>query len=237
MRVGSLFSGVDGMALGLEWAGHDISWHSEINPYASSVLTRHWPTVPNLGDITKIDWSAVEPVDIICGGYPCPAFSTAARGRNTAPNLWPWMRLAVAAIKPTFVIIENVAAHVNREFDRTLADLAELGFDAEWEVITACAFGAPHPRRRLFCVAYPHGYGESVRPFHAEASFLPTPSSDCRDGWKASADDVGADHGVPHRMDRLRALGNAVVPQITQWIGGNLPLHPPTGQALSSVLG
>ena len=219
LTLGSLFSGIGGLELGLERAGCRVIWQSEIDPYASAVLRRHWPHVPNLGDITAIDWSTVERPDIICGGYPCPAFSQAARGRNVAPNLWPWMRAAVAALRPRYVVLENVAAHLGRGFASTLTDLHAIGFDVRWDVVTACTVGAPHTRRRLFAVGYPHGDREPVRPVDGEASWLPALSADDRSRYLPTADDVGADDGIPHRVDRLRALGNAVVPQVAELIG------------------
>lgn len=219
VTVGSLFSGIGGLDLGLERAGMAVLWQSEIDPYARRVLAKHWPHVPNLGDITAIEWSSVERVDLICGGYPCPAFSQVARGRNVAPNLWPWMFAAIAALRPRYVLLENVAAHLGRGFISTLADLDAIGFDAEWATLTACAFGAPHTRRRLFVLAYPHGESESVLTVDEEVARVCPPASPDRDGWLPTADDVRADDGVPHRLDRDRALGNAVVPQIAEWIG------------------
>jgi len=227
LTVGSLFSGIGGIDLGLERAGHSVIWQSEIAAYPARILARHWPDTPNLGDIKAIDWNHVERPDIIAGGYPCPAFSQAARGRNVAENLWPWMRDAIADLRPRYVILENVAAHLGRGFADTLDDLHAIGFDAEWEVLTACAAGATHTRRRLFCVAYPHRDGQSVQPFHAQVAGMPSTAADRRDRWHATPDDVGTDDGVPHRMDRLRALGNAVVPAIAEMIGRNLE---PTAQ-------
>lgn len=216
LTCGSLFSGIGGLELGLERAGFDVRWQSEIAEYPSRVLAKQWPNVPNLGDITQIDWSTVERVDLVAGGYPCPAFSQAARGRNVAPNLWPHMRDAIAALRPRFVLIENVAAHLGRGFPTVLADLE---FDAEWEVVTACAFGAAHARRRLFVVAHTNRNGEPVLPLDGEVAGLRAVPSD-RGRWGIpTADDVRADDGLPHRLDRLRALGNAVVPDVAEWFG------------------
>lgn len=219
LTVGSLFTGIGGLDLGLERAGMEIRWQAEIDPYCCQVLERHWPGIPNLGDVTAVDWTTVERVDLICGGYPCPAFSQAARGRNVAPDLWPLMRSAVAALRPRFVIIENVAAHLGRGFSRVLADLDALGFDAEWSTLTACAMGAPHTRRRLFAVAYAHRDGEPVLALDAEVAGMPPAPSDRRHWGNPTPDDVGADDGLPHRLDRLHALGNAVVPQVAEWVG------------------
>lgn len=219
LTFGSLFSGIGGIDLGLERAGMRPVWQSEIDPYACRVLAKHWPTVPNLGDITSIDWSTVERPDLICGGYPCPAFSQAARGRNVAPDLWPEMRGAIAALRPRWVLLENVAAHLGRGFRRVLTDLDGLGFDAEWSVVTACSVGAAHTRRRLFAVAHPHGERQSVFPVDGEVAWMPAPTEH-RGHWGVpTADDVRADDGVPHRLDRDRVLGNAVVPDIAELIG------------------
>jgi hypothetical protein len=90
LTVGSLFSGIGGFDLGLERAGMQVIWQSEIDEFASRVLKKHWPDVPNLGDITKVDWSEVERPDVICGGYPCQPFSQAGKrgGENDARHLW-----------------------------------------------------------------------------------------------------------------------------------------------------
>ena len=222
LTVGSLFSGIGGLDLGLERAGMRVIWQSEIDYYACRVLAKHWPDVPNLGDVTRIDWSTVERPDLICGGYPCPAFSTAARGRNVAPDLWPHMRDAIDAVRPRYVLLENVAQHLHRGFAAVLADLDRLGFDAEWSVVSACSLGAPHPRRRLFAVAYPHGDREPAIARHGQARALQAAARACRHRWLPTPDDARTDDGIPHRVDRVRALGNAVVPQVAEWIGRRL---------------
>jgi len=217
--VGSLFSGIGGLDLGLERAGMTVRWQSEIEPYCCRVLAKHWPDVPNLGDVTRVDWSTVEPVDLICGGYPCQPFSTASRGRRVATNLWPFYRDAIRHIRPHFIVLENVAAHLGLGFPDVLGDLAELGMDAEWSVISACALGASHPRRRLFVVAYPHSGSQSVLAEHVQAPFMPSATEHRRRWGLPTADDIRTDDGVPARVDRLRALGNAVVPQVAEWVG------------------
>lgn len=218
---GSVFSGIGGIDLGLERAGWSPLWNSEIASLPSRVLARRWPAVPNLGDITSIDWSAVERPDLICGGYPCPAFSQAARGRNVAPDLWPHMRRAIAALRPRFVLLENVRAHLGRGFPAVLADLHALGLNAEWSVVPACSVGAPHARDRLYCVAYTDRGGESARAFDDEASWFSTDGDSGR-GWPAAPERLGMADGVPDRLDRLRGLGNAALPQVSQRIGEHL---------------
>lgn len=219
LTVGSFFSGIGGLDLGLERAGMQVIWQSEIDPYACRVLARHWPTVPNLGDITTIDWSTVERPDLVCGGYPCPAFSQTARGRNVAPDLWPYMRDAIAVLRPRWVLLENVASHLGRGFPAVLADLDALGFDAEWSVVSACSVGASHTRRRLFCVAHAYREGEPTFPFDGEMAWVPAVAEIGGRWGFPTADDARADDGVPHRLDRDRALGNAVVPPIAELIG------------------
>lgn len=223
MNVLSLFAGVGGIDLGLERAGMTTVGQVEIDPFCQRVLAQHWPEVPRHDDVrtTAAWWLAEERprVDVIAGGYPCPAFSQAARGRNVAPNLWPAMRDGIEALRPEYVLLENVAAHLGRGFSDVLADLDALGFDAQWSVVTACSVGAAHARRRLYVVAYPHRDSEPVFTFDGEVAGLPTPAGGSRHWGHPTADDVRTDDGLPDRMDRLQALGNAVVPAMTEQIG------------------
>ena len=161
LTVGSLFSGIGGFDLGLERAGMKVIWQSEIDEFASRVLKKHWPDVPNLGDITKVDWSGVERPDVICGGYPCQPFSQAGKrgGENDARHLWPAMHNAICVLRPRYALMENVRGHLSLGFGRVLGDLAEIGYDAEWQVIPAAAVGALHKRDRVFIVAYPNDTG------------------------------------------------------------------------------
>ena len=125
LTVGSLFSGIGGFDLGLERAGMQVIWQSEIDEFASRVLKKHWPDVPNLGDITKIDWSEIERPDVICGGYPCQPFSTAGKrgGANDKRHLWPAMHNAIRVLRPRYALMENVRGHLSLGFGRVLGDL------------------------------------------------------------------------------------------------------------------
>lgn len=223
LNVLSLFAGIGGLELGLERAGMTTVGQVELDDYCQRVLARHWPEVPRHDDVrTAPAWWLAEPrprVDLICGGYPCPAFSQAARGRNVAPNLWPEMREVITAIRPEYVLLENVAAHLGRGFAGVLADLDALGFDAQWSVVSACSVGASHTRRRLFVVAYPHRDREPDFTVDGEVAGLSTTAGDRRHWGFPSADDVRADDGLPDRLDRLRTLGNAVVPAVAEHIG------------------
>lgn len=226
MKVGSLFSGIGGLDLGLERAGMTVAWQSEIDPYASRVLAKHWPTVPNLGDITTIDWSTVEPVDLICGGYPCQPFSNygVRRGEHDPRHLWPWVADAIRVLRPRFALLENVAGHLSLGFGRVLGDLAEIGFDAEWDILPAGVFGAPHIRDRVFIVGRNTNRGHvgafGQLPIFRGVEQNANTSRGGEGSWWTTEPDVGrvAD-GVPHRMDRLHALGNAVVPQVAEFVG------------------
>lgn len=151
MKVGSLFSGYGGLDLAV---GGDLAWYSEIEPAACKVMEAHYPGVPNLGDITQVDWAEVEPVDVITGGYPCQPFSNAGmrKGKDDERHLWPHVRDAISAIRPRRAVLENVRGHLTLGFDDVLADLATLGLSARWGVVRAADAGAPHHRARLFIV-------------------------------------------------------------------------------------
>ncbi|MGF3056179.1 DNA cytosine methyltransferase [Microbacterium sp. YY-01] len=113
LTVGSLFSGYGGLDLAVEaFFGARTIWHCEFEPAPSRVLAERWPGVPNLGDVTQIDWSQVERPDIIAGGSPCQDLSAAGRragmSEGTRSNLWVAMREAIAVLRPQFVVWENV---------------------------------------------------------------------------------------------------------------------------------
>lgn len=171
MRVGSLCSGYGGLDLAVEHVlGGCTVWHSEVAPPARLVLNTRWPGVPNLGDLTTVDWTAVAPVDVVTAGYPCQPFALAGRrkGASDDRHLWPHVRTAIRHLRPRLVLLENVAGHRSLGFDRVLGDLAEDGLDAEWTSLRASDVGAAHRRERLFILAYPrdaHGAGsERLNP-------------------------------------------------------------------------
>lgn len=113
LKVGSLFSGYGGLDLAVEHVFNaDTVWFSELNEPVASVFSRHWPGVPNLGDITTINWHEIEPVDIPIGGFPCQDVSTVGKRAGLAPGtrsgLWAHMAEAIDALQPEWVVIENV---------------------------------------------------------------------------------------------------------------------------------
>jgi len=153
MRVGSLFSGYGGLDMAV---GGELAWYSEIEPAACRVMEAHHPGVPNIGDVTRVDWSEVEPVDVLTGGYPCQPFSQAGhrKGAEDERHLWPHVRDAISALGPQVTILENVRGHLTLGFASVLSDLADLGLSARWGVVRAADAGAPHNRARLFIVAF-----------------------------------------------------------------------------------
>jgi DNA (cytosine-5)-methyltransferase 1 len=231
VKVGDLFSGIGGFSLAARWMGWETLWFSEIDPYASRVLAKHWPDVPNLGDITKIDWSHVERPDLLCGGFPCQDISNAGKRAGIdgeRSGLWSEFARAIRELRPRYVVVENVPALVNRGIDRVLGDLAACGYDAEWDCIPAAALGADHVRERVWIVAHAHGRGRQIlrlpQPRRVRRQSRRFPDRRCVVWQFADATELGAIwqvepgvgrvvNGVSRRVDRLGRLGNAVVPQ------------------------
>lgn len=167
MKIGSLCSGYGGLDIAVEaLTGAETAWFSEFDRHAAKVFETHW-NIPNFGDLTKVDWSSVEPIDILTGGYPCQPFSNAGKreGTNDARHIFPYIRNAIAHLQPRFVFLENVRGHLTLGFDQVLQDLAEIGYDAKWTLARASAASAPHRRERLFIIAEPtnannNGFGK-----------------------------------------------------------------------------
>ena len=223
MRIGSLFSGYSGLDMAVcQHYGAEVAWFCEFDKHPSAILDAHYPDIPNYGDVTAVDWSAVEPVDIITGGYPCQPFSHAGhrRGTNDERHLWPYVADALRVLRPRLAVFENVAGHLTLGFDTVLADLAAVGFDADWGVVSAAEAGAPHRRQRLFIVATDAdngrrgqrlradiggaavaGDGGGSRAQDGDLTLLPTPAvNDMGRGktvedWGAWTDAMRARHG------------------------------------------
>jgi DNA (cytosine-5)-methyltransferase 1 len=167
MRYGSLASGIGGLDLAVEAIfDAEAAWHAEFDPNSSKILEKHWSDIPNYQDITKIDFEDISPIDILCGGYPCQPFSTAGKrkGFEDERNLWPYFNRAIRILRPRFIVLGNVAAHLSLGFGRVLGDLAETGYDAQWGVFRASDVGAPHRRERIFILASSNSDSELERP-------------------------------------------------------------------------
>jgi DNA (cytosine-5)-methyltransferase 1 len=156
--IGSLFAGIGGLELGLERALGDarVVWQVEIDPLCRRILERHWPHAQRHIDILDVGAHNLARVDVVCGGFPCQDISVAGQGRGlegARSSLWTQMARVVGELRPVVVVVENVPALLARGLGRVLGDLAALGYDAEWDVHSAAAVGAPHLRERLFIVA------------------------------------------------------------------------------------
>jgi len=157
VRIGSLFSGIGGLDLGLERAGvGQVVWQCEINPYCRAVLAKHWPEVPCYEDITSVTASNVERVDVLCGGFPCQDVSGAGKGAGLAgarSGLWYQYARLVGELSPEWAVVENVASGAGRWLDAVVRSLGELGYASLPLPIEAADVGAPHRRARIFVVA------------------------------------------------------------------------------------
>ena len=278
ITFGSLFAGIGGFDLGFERAGIACKWQVEIDDFASKVLAKHWPDVHRERDILQCGGHNLEPVDVICGGFPCQDISYAGRGAGLdgeRSRLFFEAVRVVCELQPRCVVLENVAALLSRGLDRVLGTLAEIGYDAEWHCIPAVAVGAPHIRDRVFVIGRSRAgivgdtdstrcgswtterskCSETIQPMPATGSedvayakrHTTIPKSNMQttqrevessrridvarcgmdsrvriatdSGWWATEPDVGrVAHGVPARVDRIRGLGNAVVPQVAEFV-------------------
>lgn len=245
LRVLDLFSGIGGFSLGLERAKHEgpitgfeTAAFCEIEEFPRKVLAKHWPEVPCYGDVRALTAEqlvrdGIGQINVITGGFPCQDISVAGKQAGikdgTRSGLWSEIVRLVGELRPRYVIVENVANLLRGPserpgawFGRVLGDLAECGYDAEWENIPAAALGAPHRRERVWVVSYPANnsgiyksnnqkapQGLLNNPINGRANFGDAPDARiCR-----------MDDGIPYRVDRTSSLGNAVVPQIPELIG------------------
>ena len=275
-----MFSGIGGIDLGLDLAGFECAWQVEVDEHCRRILEQHWPKVPKYKDIYEVKGSEIEPVDILCGGFPCQPVSLAGKRGGVDDERWLWDEFyrLICELRPRWVVAENVtgllSANSGRAFAGVLRDLAEGGYDAVWDVFPAGGpggVGAPHKRERVFIVAKladtkgkRHGRRTGKKRRIKRRKFQQSKQKRSKMGSKTEgrsklhgnvADtnkkrlqrskktrDVkgkgqdrekyvarcskGADQwavepnvgrvadGVPNRMDRLKQLGNGVVPQV-----------------------
>lgn len=158
MRIGSLFSGVGGLDLGLEWAGvGETVFQVEKDEYARSVLAKHWPNTQRFDDIHTVGSRNLPLVDVLCGGFPCQDISLAGKGAGLAgarSGLWFEYSRIIRELRPSYIVVENVAALRTRGLDVVLSEISALGYDMWWDCIPASAIGAPQQRDRLFIIAW-----------------------------------------------------------------------------------
>jgi DNA (cytosine-5)-methyltransferase 1 len=153
LRIGSLCTGYGGLDTAVqEVFGGELAWVADNDPGAGKILACRYPAIRNVGDITAADWSGTDPVDLVCGGYPCQPDSDAGprRGVEDERFIWPSIADGLLKLRPAAVVFENVPGHLGRGFPRVLADLAWLGYDVRWVTVRASDVGAPHKRARVF---------------------------------------------------------------------------------------
>lgn len=238
MTHGSLFAGIGGFDLGFAWAGIETLWQVEIEDYARRVLEKRTPKVKRVADIWDDETFSLAPVDIISGGFPCQPFSQAGLKKGTSDDryLWPQMLRVIQWLRPAWVVCENVPGFDGLGLDRTIDDLETSGYEvAPTLEISAVSVGTYHLRRRIWIIAYSqsNGRGGSIRgntkdiekpswprlrkpPGALDSRLLVFDEFEKGVGKPAV---LGMDDGLPHRVDRLRGLGNAIVPQIAEIIG------------------
>jgi len=156
--VGSLFSGIGGIDLAFERAGFQIAFQVENNTFCQKVLAKHWPDVTRFEDVRNVGKHNLPIVDVLVGGFPCQSISSAGRRegitKDSRSGLWFEFARIIGELRPRYVFLENVAAITSKGGALVVGQLADMGYDAEWAVVSAADVGAPHLRKRWFCVAY-----------------------------------------------------------------------------------
>ena len=244
MRHLDLFSGIGGFALAAQWAGMQTIGFSEIDEFACKVLAKNFPEIPNIGNMKEITGNECGSVDIVTGGFPCQPFSKAGKqkGKSDERWLWPEMLRVIKQARPSWVLIENVVDLEYMGLDQVCFDLEADGYSTRPFIIPAGAVKREHGRERLWVVAHDERTGAELeehtdrgqewRPAeNTQRTMVPQRygkscskgvESGCvlLDGETFSVDGqseptfLGSAHGIPNRMDRRKALGNAIVPQV-----------------------
>jgi DNA (cytosine-5)-methyltransferase 1 len=256
-RIGSLCSGYEGLGLAVhEVLGGELAWVADNDPGAAAILAHHFPSVPNLGDIAATDWAAVEPVAILTAGFPCQDVSCAGgraglrEGNRT--GVWAHVARAIDALRPSLVVLENVRGLLSagadsdlewcpwclgdtdpesalRALGAVLGDLADLGFDADWVLVSAADVGAPHRRERIFILAWPaDADSEYLRPYgraaHGDATGNWAPGTEPTGSGGAVASDpagCGRSEGCRAGAWRTAPIGGEALKRRRH--GGNAP--------------
>ena len=210
MRHLDLFSGIGGFALAARWAGIETVGFCEIEDFPRKVLAKNFPGVKIHEDIKDLNGEEYRNIDLITGGFPCQPFSTASRGRKTAKDWWPEMFRVVRESRPRFVLGENVQ---KKPIERAARQLESIGYGAFTICQSAHRKGSWHRRNRWFFVAHPNDEGEFQSRFNAEMALLQGLENSLWQ-WPDIAGAIRVFNGIPHRVDRLKSLGNAIVPQV-----------------------
>jgi DNA (cytosine-5)-methyltransferase 1 len=246
LTFGSLFTGIGGFDLGFERAGMECKWQVEIDEACNKVLQKHWPNIARYKDVREVGKSNLESVDIICGGFPCQDVSFAGTRKGLTgkrSTLWGEYFRIICEIRPKWIVVENVRGLLSSDdgkfFGKILRELASVGYDAEWEMFSAAQFNAPHIRERIIILAYPASVrGEtgsyiikksnnraSKRALGKEYQYWQhvwiKPKLDLQTLIRdlSAVRTLRSYDGVSGGVDRLKQCGNAVVPQMAEWIG------------------
>ena len=293
MRMLDLFSGIGGFSLAAEWVWGDeleIVGFCEIEKYCQKVLQKNFTGVPIHEDITELDGNDFKDIDLITGGFPCQDISIAGKGEGITgkrSGLWFEMHRIIREVRPRYALIENVPMLTIRGGTRVIADLAEIGYDAEWQIVGADDVGAWHRRKRIWIVAYPGNGSDSAikgqkkeknriskehrqkrrsrmsarTSINGEISSEVAPDTDsfrcklrrtetrpretdiarsstrqefistrCESYWAVEPNVGRVAHGIPSRVDRLKGLGNAIVPQVAALIMKRIKNETKTGR-------
>ncbi len=221
---------------------------NELDDYACAVYCKHWDDgtlhKEDIRNVTKDDVCRRGVPDVICGGFPCTDVSVAGKRagiEGSQSGLWKEMHRLVCEIRPRYVVVENVPGLLSRGMGVVLGDLAEVGYDAEWEVLPAAAFGAPHIRERVFIVAYTTEFRNSRYEIYNRQYFegyskkrrewiCPQSASPCNGAtWEDTTYTIlGVLNGIPSQLDfgeRVKCLGNSIVPQVAEYVGHCIMEH------------
>lgn len=228
----SLFTGAGGGLLGTKLLGFKPIGYVEWEPYCQAVIAQRikdgfLEEAPIFGDIREFVKSGAAReyrgfADVVTAGFPCQPFSVAGKqdGENDSRNMWPATRDVIREVEPGRVLLENVPGLLSSGYASVvIADLADLGFDAEWGVFSACAEGAPHTRERLFIFAYRNGQGLQERQIESrmegeKATDKVREATPVCTWWASEPRFCRLDDGTPDRVGRIKAAGNSQVPAV-----------------------
>ena len=221
-RIGSLCTGYGGLDMAVRSVfGGRLIWCADNDKHVAAVLDARYPNVPNLGDLTRLDWRTVESVDLISAGFPCQDVSYNGRGagleKGVRSGIWKNIVEGIRVVRPKLVVVENVPGLRRRGFDRVLGDLAELGYYAVWASVRASDVGAPHRRERVFILGYRPEAKQILAVAHTRSQRRQRwPTSNEAASWRPSGGSLGpracavpaaADGRTPRgNRDRLGAL-------------------------------
>ena len=209
--VGSLFSGIGGIDLAFERAGFQIAFQVENNTFCQRVLAKHWPDVKRFEDVRNVGKHNLPAADVLVGGFPCQDISNAGRRagitEGSRSGLWFEFARIISELRPRYVFLENVAAITSKGGSIVLGQLADMGYDAEWAVVSAADVGAPHLRKRWFCVANADGEQcekQRIAVGHAQAYAFAGCSGENNPNGRDTKSSVGRIFdGLPGQLDAV----------------------------------